>query len=146
MVPPHEGLEADDITRRHVDLGLVVQDEFPVDDGAAHLVLDLEALARPVTEVGLVELAAAASPLLRLVHGKVRVAEEVFGAVCRLGHGDAHAGAHHDLLAAHDEGRAQGVDEPLADLHRLRLVAVGEEDGELVATQAGEGVAATQNP
>ena len=62
------------------------------------------------------------------------------GVCCSAPHlGDADAGADRQLLAAQREGRPQALDQPGTDVDGV-VVAL-DQDGELVATEPGDGVA-----
>ena len=58
--------------------------------------------------------------------------------------GDADTGANVDFVAVDPERRAQGADDALADGQRVLDLAALEQDGELVAAQAGGQVGRSQ--
>ena len=88
-------------------------------------------------------LVAALPGRLGRVHGHVGVSQQLVGRLAverRERDPDAHVREH--LLAADEEGRTQDGEGPLGDLDRhLGVRAFVEQDGELVATQAGHRVA-----
>jgi hypothetical protein len=76
----------------------------------------------------------------------VGVAQEVPGGGVPLRrHGDAHAGAHEEVVPRQAEGERDLPLDPRGDPHRrLPVVHPLQEDGELVAPQAGHGVAGAE--
>ncbi len=88
---------------------------------------------------------ATATGFLRVIHRRVRVAQELLGTfVTRAAERDTAARAHEGFRAAHDERLRHRPREPLGNLNRTfareRCRQVFAQDGELVATEAGHGV------
>ena len=141
VVPPGQCLEADHLLGAEVDDRLVVQGELAALEGAAEPVGHLVALGEPGAHRRVEDLDPVASRGLRLVHGGVRLADELVGAHPGPGHGQT--GAHRDPRSAAipAEVGLQRVDDPLGDLEGGRdVVDVRHQDGELVAAHPGHGV------
>jgi hypothetical protein len=83
---------------------------------------------------------------LGLVEREVRVAHQVLGRLALVADDDADAGAGRHLGAVDVHGLGQHLDEAPGDLLAVRRrLDVLEQDGELVATQPGSGVALAQH-
>ena len=145
VLPAHEGLHADDAAAAQRDLGLEVQDELVVVEGAAQLAQELEALGRVGVARGRVGLDVRAGAL-GLVHGDVGVAQQGRDVLAVVGlERDADRGAELDGDAAHVERERQGAVQ--AGGHLADGTAMGQDgqDGELVASEAGQDVVAAQH-
>ena len=96
--------------------------------------------------VGVEDLVAALAVALGRVHRDVGVAQQVLDdAVADLADRDADARLHVERLAGDLERLAHGGEHALGDLDRLRALADAlEQDPELVAAEAGRGVAGAQ--
>ena len=142
MVPPHQGLHTHDPPRPQRHLGLVVHDQLPPLDGVVQAALELQPLVGLGVEARRVELVGVATAVLGPVHGGVGVLEQRLGggAVLRV-QGHAHAGRDVDLLASQGEGAAERPQHLACHPDDVVLaVDLAEEDRELVAAHAGDGV------
>ena len=142
MLPPDQGFEADQAVVEQRDDGLVVDLELLPLDRLPQVRLELEAGDRARVHRGVEDLVAVLAPLLRAVHRRVRVAQQVVRLLVVLARGDADRHGREHLVALEREGLGQLLEDAVGDLDRIRRVAhVVEEDGELVAAEAGDGVA-----
>ena len=89
MGPPNQGLEADDPPRGEIVDRLIMREEVVVVDGRPQLSLLLNAGQHGSVHLLAVHLEAVLAALLRLVHGDVRVAQELLARDARLVEGDA---------------------------------------------------------
>ena len=142
-LPADERFEPDDGPGRELDDRLVVEAQLAALVDAAEEGSEVAPRRRLRPERGTEELGPAARRGLRGVHRDVGVAEEVVG---RLAVGaaerDADAGGDHRRRVAQVERLAEGVGQADGDRQGAFLVPdVVEEDGELVAAEAGRGVA-----
>ncbi len=86
------------------------------------------------------EFDAAATALLRLVHGHVGVAEHVLCTSVGAGQRDAEAGGDDGVAPVEVEGDVNGPDDPFGHLHQHPVPHVLAHDDELVTSQAAHGV------
>ncbi len=142
MFPAHQCLEAKQSARCGIDDGLVVQAQFPAFNGAAQF-----RLQRKLRQCALVHLAVEqhglpGSPGFCAIHRRVGIAQQIGGlAAVPRGNDDADAGRHEDFAPFEHDRRLQRGVKALGDTQRIgRLVNVLEQDGELVAPQARDGV------
>ena len=89
--PAHERLEANDAARVEVVDRLVVREEITVVDGGAQIALLLNARQHRGVHLLPVDLEAVLAALLRLVHGDVRVAQQLLAGDSRFVERDADA-------------------------------------------------------
>ena len=146
VAPAHERLDPDDPALVEVDERLVVELELVALERVAEVVLELEALGHAPADGGVEELVARAAVVLGALHRGVGVAHERLGVVAApVGDGDADAGADDDGSVAEHDRRGERVEQPLGDLDRAALAGQAlAEDGELVAAEARERVAAAR--
>ena len=137
-----------------VDDRLKVQAELVAVQGQAQRLLDVEAVDRAPAQVVVDEFPAALPVLLGPVQGGARVAQQRAGPpgpaglarAVRVGHRDTHGRRRHHEPTVDQHRVVQGGEHALGDRHRLSLVAHAvAHQGELVAGQAGGGVAATEH-
>src|SRR4051812_43101327 len=114
----------------------------------AELALDLEPLHGAGPHLRVEELAAGAPALLGAIHRGVGIADQRVRLdlrVARPGDRDPDAGADVVLNSTELEGPGEGGRDALRNRHRLALVGeILDEDPELVATEAGDGVTGPQ--
>src|SRR5215212_7307202 len=104
VTPAHERLEAREPSGRERDDGLVVDLELAVLDGAAQVVLKPQARERVGVHLGVEQLVTRLALLLRAVHRRVGVAQDVLGVfVAVRAERDADRGGGVDLVAAEVE-------------------------------------------
>ncbi len=139
MLPAHERLEARVAAEVEVDDRLVVQDQFLVLDRALELLAAVEAGDGVGVQVGGEDRAAVRARGLGGVHREVGVAQQV---VAGVGARDPDARAQVQALALEHHRRREHAEQ--AGDERLGLIGPGGEDGELVAAEAGDGVAGAQ--
>ena len=144
VVPPHERLGAARASAVDVDDGLVEDDELVPVDRAAQLAGDREAALRFFVHRGLEQHVARLAVALRDVHRGVGVAQEIVRVV-RVGAADrdADADARTSTWSSPTvSGSWNAVLHAIGDLVDLRRdVDVLDQQRELVATEAGDGVA-----
>ena len=141
MRPAHERLAPGHPVRGKVKLGLVVEDELVSLHGAADVGGQAEPLRTVVIDAGAVGLDAGVG-LLGRVHGHVGMAQERVGIVAVVGRaGDSDGGTDVDRDAVHLEGLVEQGHDVVRDKRGIRgVLKVRQEDGELVAAEAGRGV------
>ncbi len=143
VVPAHERLDAGQTAGPQVHDRLEHQGELVEVGGALQVDAELVTLAHGLVHAGVEDREPGLAVGLGHVHRHVGVAHEVRRAGDRVaGAGDPDRRGHHDVLVAEDVGRPELVDE--AGRHRAgaterRLVL--DQDGELVAAEAGDQVA-----
>ncbi|ESU47394.1 hypothetical protein P376_4633 [Streptomyces sp. HCCB10043] len=144
MHPAHQGLQPCDLPVE-ADLGLVVQFDLARVQRPAEIAEKPEPVGGVAVPLGLVDLHARAVPL-GLVHRDVRPAQQPFGVQGVVGvDGDPGAGLQDEGEPVEVERRGQLGDEMPGDLLGAGGgVGVREEDGELVAAEAGRLRAARQ--
>ena len=143
MLPAHEGLEARHPVVAQVDDRLVVHDEAALVDRPAEAGLGVEAVERPVAEGVVEDLGPVPAAGLRPVHGGVGVPDERVGpAHAGLVVGDADAQGDHQLVVADGDGSPHRLLDPFGQHDGVPgRGQVGAEEHELVAAEAGHGVA-----
>ncbi len=142
VVPPQQRLGAKDPAIGHVHDGLVVQGELVALETAAQRRLGGEARHRGMVQRVVEHLGPVAPSGLRLVHRRVRVAQQVARVLVADAHHDADAHRNVDLLVADVDAPAHTPLEPLGELDRTRPIGDAlTEDHELVAAEAGHEVA-----
>ena len=123
---------------------LVVQLELVGGDRALEVGAQLEALEHALVHRRLEQPVAALALALGDVHRGVRVADQLVGVRRRaaVDDRDAEAGTHGELLVLDGQRHGERLDDPLGRVGRgLRAVGALEQHGELVAAEAGGGVA-----
>ena len=141
-LPAHERLEADDPSRGEVELRLVVEAQFLVVDGPPQRLLRVDALEGEALVDLVVDREPAATLVLRLVHRGVGVLEDPVGVVVADGRGDPDRRPDADLASVEDERLVEGPEDPARDRGGASgPVGAGAQHHELVAPDAGEGVA-----
>ena len=148
MVPAEQRLDACHRAGHDVHLRLVLEDQLVALDGAAQVVGECEALGDPDLQFVGVELVVVAAVRFRLVHRGVGLLQQRLGVgIPEWVEGCADAGGHEDLGArernAHGEFAQQLVEHHL-ELFDARQIL--DQDGELIAAQAPDGVLAAQAP
>ena len=142
VVPAHERLGAHHLARAEVDERHVDEPHLAALERLAEVAAVLEVLGgdQPHRRVEDPDLALAGA--LRLVHRDVGIAQQAGRAHAGRRHGDADAGEHGDVVAGDRHRVAQAVEQSLGDVDRaVDAAAVLEQDRELVAAEAGGGVA-----
>ena len=142
-LPAHERLGGDDVAAGEAGDRLVLDRELAARDRLLELLLEPVAAQDRGVHAALEARPAALALLLGLVHGDVGVADQLARAG-RLGvvGGDADAGADADRLVAGRHALGERGEDPLGDHHDvLGPVEAVEQDGELVAAEARDGVA-----
>ena len=142
VAPAQQGLGADQPTRRDVAQRLVDDGELAVRRREPQVVLDLGALGQLGEHARLEAHPVAGGAALRLVHGEVGLAQQGVGVGDPRG-ADRQADAGADVRGAvrQRDGLGDEGGDPLGDLDRDLLdVRAGEQDGELVAAEPGDGV------
>ncbi len=143
MLPPDQRLEADDLAVDQVDLGLVIKKQLLPIERKAQVAFQREALFGPVRHFRREELQAAAALRLGLIQGRIRVALQDFRfpAVRRVER-DAYVDAYIDAAALEQEGLGQRIDHALRpQVDPGHALVAAEDDAELVAADAGHGIA-----
>ena len=146
-MPAHQGLDAGDGARGRGHHGLVVGLELVGVERPSQRGLQVEALDRAAAHGLDVEHPGASCPSrLGLVHGHVGVVQDVVGRALLRRHADADADAGHHLAPA---GQGDGGAQRLLDAggHHLGVPHVDDvlqQHCELVAAEAGQGVARAQ--
>ena len=139
--PAHERLEADDAARVEVVDRLVVREEVAVVDRGAQFALLLNPRQHGGMHLLPVDLEAVLAALLRLVHGDVRVAQQLFAGDSRFVERDADAACCGGGPGSLRDGHAERFEDPLG---QGRDVLAGphvlNENGELVAAETRRGV------
>ena len=145
-MPAHQGLHGVQAPAAQIEYGLVFQaqlvlfqglSQVPHEGQAADAVLVLFGVVDDVVQV----------VLLGHVHGCVRVAHEqdVVAAVFRI-EGDADAHAHLVGLFLEEEGLFHGRHDLAGEVHGVAAIGdAGQQDAELVAAEAGQGVGLAQD-
>ena len=147
MVPAQQRLHRDDRAVAQPDHRLVVELQFLPLDRALQVVLDLHVLDHTRAHDLVEDLVAAAAALLGAVEGGVGVADQALGRLAAGADRDSDAGADEVLPPAQDERPGERLGDALGDPRGAALVAdVLGEDGELVAAEAGDGVARGAEP
>ena len=143
-VPPaHQGLHPDHGRGVQIDEGLIVELEFVAFEGPVQIVARPQPSDRPRVLLQVVELDPAPPPFLGPVHGGIGIAQEHGRRVVAADReGDPHTGRDEHLTVVELEGLAQGGQGPFGGVAGTAGVGhVFEQDGELVAPEAGHGVA-----
>ncbi len=137
MDPSHQCFESCDLSVE-ADLRLVVQFHFACVEGPAEVTEEAQAIGGVAVALGLVHLHARAVPL-GLVHRHVRAAQQSLRVQGVVGEdGEAGAGLQDEREAVQVEGGAELRDQVAGDaLGAGGGVGDGEQDGELVAAEAG---------
>ena len=144
MLPADQRFGADHFARLKLHDRLVVDDELLAFDGAPQFRLQAESGYDGVVHRRFEDLESGLALRLGGVHRHVGVAQQLIGGVAVLADGDADAGADVDLLAQNPEGSPKGDSNSLRDAGRGGDVGVLEQDGELVAAEAGGRVLGAQ--
>ena len=142
MLPPGHDLVTDEASGGEIDDRLVVRHDLVVLERVTQL---LHADSVRIVEArfsGLNASTRSRSVLLRPVHRRVRVADQVLRADAGgLGDGDADARVEVDLFVAEQHRRREGHAHPVTDLHRDGGAGVAQQHRELVAAETGDEVA-----
>ena len=142
MLPAEQGFKANDAVVGKRDHRLVVQAQFPSLDCLAEVRLELEHGCRPRVHVLVEHPGAGSAANFRLVYGDIRLAQKVLRPPVGSRHGgDADTYGHQDLVAVQVEGNGQLLVDPLGQ--DLSVFGSGNvhQNGELVTTETGDGVA-----
>ncbi len=142
-MPADERLDAHDRPGGELHDGLVLEPQLVPTDRADDERLELGALLDPLAHVRLEQLVAALAGALGPVHREVRVAQEVVGpAFAARRDGDPDARPRERVRVADADRDADHVDQAIGDEPGvLGAGQVLDEDGELVAAEAGRRVA-----
>ena len=141
MVPTDEGLDAADLVVGEVDDGLVMQLELAGRERFAQVLLHGAAHLHLRIHFGSEEAIGAAPVALGTVERQIGVADQLVGArAVGRAHGDADAGADHDLRAVEIEGRAHALDDAQRQHGRIRRLDDGLQHRELVSAHARDRV------
>ncbi len=127
---------------RQLDDRLVVGGELVARQRGAQLVGLAEPAQRRDVHRGLVDRRAAPAVRLGHVHRGVGVPQEDTGGLAPLGEAHTDAGADPARLAARAHGHLQRGHDPVGDVEDLPFGGVHDDQGELVATEPGDGVGA----
>ena len=140
MLPAHERLGAGDAAGRQADLGLEVQRQLVLVDGTPQLAHHCQAHRAVLVLVGRIHRVAHVAALGD-VHRHVSAAEERIGvmAVVRRQR-DANAGVDLELQTAEGKRLLQDLQQAIGDLLGLVECRRWQQDGELVAAEARDGV------
>ena len=142
MTPAHESLGTGGRQLFEREQRLVDEEELRVLDGAPH-VAGQHVITRPGVLPGVVQLAAAAARLLRLVRRHLGVVDQPGGLTGDVaGHGDADAAGDGQVLAAVGEGHGDRAGDPVPDQWDGVAAQIPAQHHELVAAEAGYRVAA----
>ena len=147
MIPPDEGLESRDPAVLDAHDGLVVHAELAPFDRAAQVVLELQQPAGARVHRGVEHLVARLPQGLGAVHGGVGVAQELIGSdvVTRLVESQSDARPHGHLATVEVERLRERIQHTLRRCFYLMDGGhILEQDPELVAAEAGDGVTGTQ--
>ena len=147
VVPAQQRLDAGHAAVVEGDERLVDEAQLAVGEGVAQAALELQALQRALAHGVVEDLAARLAHLLGAVHRRVGVAQQRVGIVLA-GPAEAHADAGADVaaLAVEDQRLAQGLGQAARHPERVALARdAGQQDGELVAAEAGHDVGRTQH-
>ncbi len=142
VLPPHQGLQSDDVAGLQVDHRLVDESQLVLRHGGGQVELEPQALVGRGLHPGLEHHGTATPRGLGLVHGDVRVAQHRGGRVLLAQHGDADAGGGDDGPVPQAQGCGQGLKDPGGDgLGLVGGVPRGlQQHGELVPAEPGDGV------
>ena len=143
--PAHQRLHGDDLSADQVEDRLVVDDQLAAIGRATQAGLEVETVDRRLVHLVGEHLVAVLAGRLGRVHGQVRVAQQLVDAGARGAVGDPDARRRADLRGRQRHGCLEHPEDALGDAGGV--VGPGQlvdEDGELVAAQAGGGVAGTE--
>ena len=142
MLPSHERLDADDVTRAQVDLRLIEHAQLVASQCVVQLAAPGEMHLCQFVRAGVVQPGAVASGVLGAVHRGVRVAQQLARMRAVVGeHRDSCARGHEQLVPVHNERPADRRQQLLGeDAERLALPNARQQDGEVVGAHARDGV------
>ncbi len=144
-MPAGKRLEPDQATGREVDLGLVVDDELVAFDGATQIGLPLQPRHDRCRHPWLEERGRTWPDRLRLVEGDIGPAQQIAGPGTAGTEGNADAGVDIGLGRIDGEWRREGGDQALGRRDGIAwLIDPVEQDRELIATEARDGISITQ--
>ena len=125
-----------------IDDRLIAHPQPVLVDGPAQHALGPQPVDGPGAQILVEDLGPVAASILGPVEGQIRLLQQTLGAVAGVASdGDPHAGRADEFLVAHHERGPPGLDDPLAERHRfLRPRQILDDDRELVAAPAGQGV------
>ena len=147
MLPADERFSADHLAGTHIYLGLVVEDEFAGDEGAANVYQGFVVAAHAAILLGVEDVIAVLAGLLRLVHRLVSLTQQLVGVdfVGLRVKGDAEAGGNLEREVANRRRCGRRDEQPAEHRHAGGNIRQVEENrDEFVAAEAGEGIAFTQ--
>ena len=147
VVPAQERLDAADAAVVERDQRLVDEVQLAVVERVAQAALELETLHRTLAHRVVEDLAARLAHLLGAVHRRVGVAQQrVRIMLAGSAEADANTGGHVAALAVEHERLVQGLGQAARHPERVGLAGdAGQQDGELVAAEAGDDVARSQD-
>ena len=141
VLPADQGLDADDAVIAQAALGLVVQQQLPTFQRTAQCALQLQGACCLCLHVGGIEVVGVAPFLLGTVHGHVGMLREGLQVFAVLGiHGNAQRRRHHELMAAHHQGRRHRLEQLASQMGGAVLVGTRKHQHKLIAPHAGHGV------
>ncbi len=146
MAPSDQCLESRESVVGEGDDRLVLQEELGPAERPAEPVGQIEPLEHSRTHGRLEDLDPVLPLLLRLVHGRVRLAQELLGRLARLGEGHADADRQPHLVAFEVGGVAEDADDAVGEVDDgLRPLHVDHQHRELVTAEPGDGVAGSHD-
>ena len=146
VVPAHQGLVRHDLAALRLDDRLVVHAQLVAAERAPQVALERQAPRRRQVHLLGEELVVGAAHLLRVVHGRVGVADQRLGVAAVVGkHADADGGRDHQFALLDEHGIRQLLDHLLRHAGDIRgALDLGQHHHELVAADAADGVADAQ--
>ncbi len=143
MIPAHQCLGADDLHALVQVARLVVHLQLLLGKRDAQFLFALEPLVQPLIHLATIGTPGSPACFLCLVQRNVGATQQFVGLVGIVGRqGDADAGADIDLLVFVDKGRAEGLDDAVAETVDIGVFAHSvERDDELVTAQPRHEVA-----
>ena len=145
MVPTQECFETVDAVAPDVDHGLVPDRQLTAVERIDELDAQLQSLEHLLAHAGLEHLEAALAATLGEVHRDVGIADHGVDVVVQVGERDADRGVLEDPQLGADVGRpAHGLDGAAGNRRTTLDRRALEQDRELVAAEAGDGVARPQ--
>ena len=146
VLPAHQGLVRHDLPALHRDDRLVVHAQLVAAERAPQVAFQREAPRRRKVHLLGEELVVGAAHLLRVVHGRVGVADQRLGVAPVVGKdADADRGRDHQLALLDERGIRQLLDHLLRHAGDVRgALDLGQHHHELVAADAADAVADAQ--
>ena len=147
MFPAHEGLDSHDRPGGEDDLGLEEEDELAVLDRVPEVRLEGEPLADRLVEGGRAELKVVPAAVFGAIQSNVRVPEERVSVGAVLGEeADPDARRHRNVMRVGDERGRDRFEDLAGERRDMLLFEVHDEEHELVAPDARDGIACSHAP